>query len=192
MPIRSLRSSGRSRFALARVIFAGGLVMAFSALSACDDDPTVDQSTSDLGPMDAGPTEDAMVPDDAAAPDVTLEVGYGLGDAFRVLGSGETVSAVAGTQGGYHLDMGFRVRGLSATDFSSGEWLIRYEARDGDGVPFTEPITRILTLTGVTFDGVGQVRSGDRVFLSETRPDTARRDPGHLGGQPRARWSARG
>jgi len=66
--------------------------------------------------------------------------------------------------------MGFRVRGLSAAEFNSGDWIIGYEVRSAAGTAITEPIARILSLAGVTFDGTGQVRTGDRVFFTSSDP----------------------
>lgn len=126
-----------------------------------DGDVPNDAEPDDLGP-DAPPTD--------LGPDFILEVGFGEPGSFMVAPGSGTATAVMGIQGGYHLDMGFRVRGLSAADFNSGDWIIAYEFRSSSGVALSEPITRILSLVGVSFDGTGQVRTGDRVFFLSSDP----------------------
>jgi hypothetical protein len=128
-----------------------------------------DQGTLDGDvPTDAEP-EDLGPPADLG-PGFILEVGFGEPGSFMVAPGTGTATAVMGIQGGYHLDMGFRVRGLSAADFNSGDWIIAYEFRSAAGVALSEPITRILSLVGVSFDGTGQVRTGDRVFFLSSDP----------------------
>jgi hypothetical protein len=132
-------------------------------------DQGAEQGTPDGDvPMDAEP-EDLGPPADLG-PDFILEVGFGEPGSFMVAPGSGTATAVMGIQGGYHLDMGFRVRGLSAADFNSGDWIIAYEFRSAAGVALSEPITRILSLVGVSFDGTGQVRTGDRVFFLSSDP----------------------
>lgn len=126
-------------------------------------DASLDAETSDLGLDDLGMDADV-------GPTVILEVGYGDPTQFMLAPGNGTATAVPGIQGGYHLDMGFRVRGLSAADFNSGDWLIAYEYRSATGVPLSEPITRVLSLVGVSFDGTGQVRTGDLVFFASSDP----------------------
>ena len=127
----------------------------------------------DQGQRDGDVASDAEVDDlgpDAPAPAIVLEVGFGEPASFMLAPGSGTATAVMGIQGGYHLDMGFRVRGLSAADFNSGDWIIAYEFRSAAGVALSEPITRILSLVGVSFDGTGQVRTGDRVFFLSSDP----------------------
>jgi hypothetical protein len=134
--------------------------------------PTADAQVTDAGrvdgdiPADLGP--DSAPPD--VGPSIILEVGYGTTAEFMLAPGAGVATAVFGIQGGYHMDMGFRVRGLSAGDFNSGEWIIAYQLRTTAGHVLSEPITRVLSLVGVSFDGVGQVRSGDRVFFISNDP----------------------
>ncbi|MCB9660425.1 MAG: hypothetical protein H6726_22465 [Sandaracinaceae bacterium] len=170
----------RTRFGL----FAVGVVVSVLATATGCGDPipiTLDEGLVDLGSdaqlPDAGPM-DGRVPDDlgpdADVPDqgsgIILEVGFGPTGGFMVAPGTGTATAVMGVQGGYHLDIGFRVRGLTASDFNSGEWIISYEFRTTGGQVLSEPISRVLSLVGVSFDGVGQVRSGDRAFFLSNDP----------------------
>lgn len=123
-----------------------------------------DQALSDQGTLDAE-QGDAEVD-----PNIILEVGFGDPEHFMLAPGSGTTMAVFGIQGGYHMDMGFRVRGLSAADFNSGDWIISYEFRSSTGVPLSEPIARVLSLEGIAFDGTGQVRTGDRVFFTSSDP----------------------
>lgn len=132
-----------------------------------------DQGQPDQGQRDADVPTDAEVHDqgpDASAPAIVLEVGFGEPASFMLAPGSGTATAVMGIQGGYHMDMGFRVRGLSAADFNSGDWIIQYEFRTAGGVALSEPISRTLSLAGITFDGTGQVRTGDRVFFLSSDP----------------------
>lgn len=129
-----------------------------------------DEGIADQGAVDADVPLDAELDDLGPGPTLTLEVGFGDTANFMLAPGSGTATAVFGIQGGYHLDMGFRVRGLSAADFNSGDWIISYEFRSATGVPLSEPIARVLSLVGVSFDGTGQVRTGDRVFFLSSDP----------------------
>ena len=137
-------------------------------------DGGADAQVGDLGPVDGDvgvvdQGRDAAPPPDLG-PSIVLEVGYGPTGSFMVAPGGGVATAVMGVQGGYHLDMGFRVRGLTAADFNSGDWIISYAYRTAGGQVLSEPIMRVLSLVGVSFDGTGQVRSGDRVFFLSNDP----------------------
>lgn len=137
-------------------------------------DGGVDAQVTDLGPVDGDVGVDDQGRDAAPPPDlgpgILLEVGYGPTGSFMVAPGAGVATAVMGVQGGYHLDMGFRVRGLTAADFNSGDWIISYAFRGAGGQALSEPIMRVLSLVGVSFDGTGQVRSGDRVFFLSNDP----------------------
>jgi hypothetical protein len=137
------------------------------------DQGRLDAQVPDLGPVDGdvgvlADQGDSATPD--LGPGIILEVGYGTAAEFMVAPGAGVATAVAGVQGGYHLDMGFRVRGLTAGDFNSGDWIISYQFRTTAGQVLSEPISRVLSLVGVSFDGTGQVRTGDRVFFISNDP----------------------
>lgn len=146
--------------------------MGFAVLVGCMDPMPIvlpDEGVADQGSVDADVPLDAEL-DLGPGPTLTLEVGFGDTANFMLAPGSGTATAVFGIQGGYHLDMGFRVRGLSAADFNSGDWILSYEFRSAAGVPLSEPISRVLSLVGITFDGTGQVRTGDRVFFLSSDP----------------------
>lgn len=175
-PSADFRSASRSSVWLAAALcaLAGGCGSLIRVdLDEGVTDQGVDAYLPDQGEADGSVPIDDQGPD-SARPDlgggILLEVGYGPSDSFMVAPGSGTATAVMGIQGGYHLDMGFRVRGLSAADFNSGSWVITYEFRTAAGQVLSEPISRVLSLVGVSFDGTGQVRSGDRVFFLSNDP----------------------
>ena len=122
-----------------------------AGLSGCLDPLRVELPTDqgvdagDLGSLDLGPSDgaldlglDADIPADAdvdAGLTAILEVGFGSTADFMVAPGSGSAMAVMGVQGGYHLDMGFRIRGFTAEDFNSGDWIVRYAFRQHGGRP---------------------------------------------------------
>jgi len=121
----------------------------------------------DAAPTDAGAGVDATPPGDAATIVPRIEIGGGT-DAFEPLGPGSTAELVHGPQGGYHVQIAFRLWGIDPEGL-----LIQahgYDATTGDEI--TIPAERILTARRVSMEGDHLLRLGDRLVFTTTDPTT--------------------
>ena len=82
-----------------------------ASLGACADEAGEREREHDAGERDAGERDGAVRDATTANPNVELEVGQGE-LAFAPLADGETLPTVAGGQGGHHVFVSFRMRGL--------------------------------------------------------------------------------
>jgi hypothetical protein len=80
-------------------------------LAACADGDERDASDRDAGPRDIGARDGGRLEAGGADQDGELEVGQGE-LAFAPLADGDTLPTVAGGQGGHHVFVSFRMRGL--------------------------------------------------------------------------------
>ncbi|MEO0326150.1 MAG: hypothetical protein AAF447_24590 [Myxococcota bacterium] len=167
---------------LLRLLTLGSLALAF----ACggDDDPAMDQGTgttdagldaatddAGAGPdagddRDAGAEEDAFVEEDLG-PQPRVIIGLGLTE-FEATEDEAPAELVAGPQGGFHVDYGFRFENLDPEGLR-----VVLRGFDADtGEELTESVDRTLTARRVLDRGDHLIRLGDRlVFLSRCTPN---------------------
>lgn len=101
-----------------------------------------------------------------------MEVGAGS-TSFTRLADGDTVELVMGPQGGWHVDVAARFGGMSP----SGLTLAYHAADAGTGEDLGFPIKSVLNEDRVSHDGVGHVRTGDRIVFDIDGPaDVVGRD----------------
>lgn len=97
----------------------------------------------------------------------TIELGAGLTD-WRPLADGDTVELVAGFQGGWHIDLGVRGKGIDPEGLS-----LRYEARDPQtDASLSHETKGLLTTSNVLPMGDSWLRVGDRVVFTIDQPET--------------------
>jgi hypothetical protein len=117
--------------------------------------------TSDTG------APDASSPTDAGPTDPRIEIGTGT-EAFEALGPGTTVELVNGPQGGYHVQIAFRLWGIDPEGLLIAAH--GYDATTGDEI--TIPAERVLTARRVSVEGDHLLRLGDRLVFTTTDPTT--------------------
>jgi len=116
---------------------------------------------SDTGAPDASP------PGDAGRAGPRIEIGTGT-EAFEALGPGTMVELVNGPQGGYHVQMAFRLWEIDPEGL-----LIEAHGYDATtGAEVTIPVERVLTARRVSPEGDHLLRLGDRLVFTTTDPAT--------------------
>lgn len=116
--------------------------------------------------VDSGRTRDSGTAGDASSAS-RVEIGGGI-DAFEPFGPGTTAELVHGPQGGYHVQIAFRMWGIDPEGL-----LVQahgYDATTGDEI--TIPAERVLTARRVSMEGDHLLRLGDRLIFNATDPTT--------------------
>ncbi len=108
---------------------------------------------------------------DSSASDASMaariEIGTGT-ESFRALGPGSMVELVHGPQGGYHVQIAFRLWGIDPEGL-----LIEAHGYDATtGAEVTIPVERVLTARRVSPEGDHLLRLGDRLVFRTDDPTT--------------------
>ncbi len=144
-------------------------------MACSDDDATADASVDGSADGSSDASRDGS-PADSDTPDVNIDAPSGpaviLGTgitSFIPVENGDEMEMVMGPQGGWHVDLAYRLYNMDPMDMR-----VSIEGTDIDsGEALTVPLSRVLTIRRVADRGDHFLRVGDQAVFRINMPDEA-------------------